>query len=472
MASAANTCDEFSNCSREGYCGTGAQFCMWGLCNESKSFNSTSCWPAEGCANQVIEFDNSSDVISIANYNGDFNSYPFVSIFEPDNASIEDGKLVLSMTYDSAQKKGMGATVDATHNIQYGRVTARIKTAAVATGTVTAFIIRNDQIGDEIDFEWVGKDPKEVETNFFYHDILDYTNSKYFKLDYDSSDSYHDYTIDWSPEAIVWLVDGVALRTLKRDDTYDSKAKEYKYPAAAGRVGLSIWDGGNSGQEGTEEWAGTPTPWTSSTVYKMYVESLQIECNADTNTMAPTGGVSSIEANESDGASSIEANESDGASSIEANESDGASSIEANESDVVSIDSEKEEEEEENASSRVSTTLSEAPRDYSSGNSDSEFLEDGGSSDIEEVEDGSSSDTDAAESDNGSSTEYVDDSGSDSSEEGELGPISEPSPSIEVGYTPDLNSENSTESAESVDDASSTSISNPKCHVVTVVRRI
>ncbi|KAJ2783726.1 putative glycosidase CRH2, partial [Coemansia interrupta] len=278
-----STCTASAPCYREGYCDSGPMFCMWSLCNESKSYNSTSCWPAEGCSNKVVDFDSSADVIAIRDYSGNPNTNALVSIFEPNNAAIEDGKLVLSMTYNADEKKGFGATTDVTHSIQYGRVTARIKTAAVALGTVTAFIIRNDQIGDEIDFEWVGLDPTQVETNFFYHDILDYGNSEYYKIGADSSADYHDYTIDWSPDAISWILDGKTLRTVNREDTYDSKTKEYHFPAAAGRVGFSIWDGGNSGAKGTEEWAGTPTPWTSSTVYKMYVESLQIECNADTN---------------------------------------------------------------------------------------------------------------------------------------------------------------------------------------------
>ncbi|KAJ1839323.1 putative glycosidase CRH2, partial [Coemansia sp. RSA 486] len=254
-ATSAATCTETAPCSREGYCNTGPSFCLWGLCNEDKSFNSTSCWPAEGCSNQVVEFDSSSDLIAIASYGGNPNTNPFLSIFEPNNAVIEDGKLVLSMTYNSDEDKGFGATVDAAHTIEYGRVTARIKTAAVAKGTVTAFIIRNDQIGDEIDFEWVGKEPDVVETNFFYHDILDYGNSKYFNVGADTSADYHDYTIDWSPDAIKWIVDGKTLRTVNRDDTYDSDTKEYHFPAAAGRVGFSIWDGGNSGAKGTEDWA-------------------------------------------------------------------------------------------------------------------------------------------------------------------------------------------------------------------------
>ncbi|KAI9481887.1 putative glycosidase CRH2 [Coemansia sp. RSA 990] len=274
-----STCNEWAPCYREGYCDANAMFCMWDLCDPAKSYNSTSCWKPEGCLDQTVNFDSSADVVPVKQYGGNPNTNAFVSIFEPDNSKIEDGKLVLEMTYDSANDKGFGSTVHASHSILYGTVTARIKTASIAKGVVSAFIIRSDQVGDEIDFEWVGKDPNTVETNFFYHDILNYSNSRYFDLGGESFADYHDYTIVWDPDYIQWAVDGKTLRTLKREDTYNKANDEYRFPAAEGRVGLSVWDGGNSGAEGTEEWAGYPTPWTKDTVYKMYVDSIKIQCS-------------------------------------------------------------------------------------------------------------------------------------------------------------------------------------------------
>ncbi|KAJ2309588.1 putative glycosidase CRH2 [Coemansia sp. RSA 2705] len=348
-----STCNEWAPCYREGYCDANAMFCMWDLCDATKSYNSTSCWKPEGCLGQTVNFDSSSDVVPVKQFSGNPNTNAFVSVFEPDNTKIEDGKLVLDMTYDSAQKKGFGATVHASHTIQYGTVTARIKTAAIAKGVVSAFIIRSDQVGDEIDFEWVGKEPNTVETNFFYHDILNYSNSKYFDIGGDSSADYHDYTIVWDPDFISWAVDGKTLRTLKREDTYNKSAKEYRFPAAEGRVGLSIWDGGNSGAEGTEEWAGTPTPWTDSTVYQMFVDSITIKCsgsdlaNSESDTVEPassdsqqTSDAGSSDAGSSDAEASDEGS-SDATPSDDGSSDDGSSdaaSSDDNASDAGSSD--------------------------------------------------------------------------------------------------------------------------------------
>ncbi|KAJ2490311.1 putative glycosidase CRH2 [Coemansia sp. RSA 2050] len=292
VVAAASKCTADAPCFREGWCDSGPMFCMFSLCNVEASFNSTSCWKPEGCSNQNVGFDSSSDVVAIRGYSGNPIANPFVSIFEPNNAAVSDGNLVLQMNYDAANKRGFGATTSASHTFQYGRVTARIKTAAIAKGTVSAFIIRNDQVGDEIDFEWVGKSPNQVQTNFFYHDILDYSNSEYFDVGSNTATTYHDYTIDWTPEAITWIVDGKTLRKLNRKDTYDSKTKVYKFPSAEGRIGFSIWDGGNSGSDGTEKWAGTPTPWTPSTVYKMFVDSVKITC-AKENPKPPVSSTTS-----------------------------------------------------------------------------------------------------------------------------------------------------------------------------------
>ncbi|KAJ1736178.1 putative glycosidase CRH2 [Coemansia biformis] len=290
MVSGTNTCSQWAPCYREGYCDASAMFCMWDLCDPSKSFNATSCWKPEGCVNQAVSFDSVTDVVSIKKYSGNPNTNPFVSVFEPDYAKIADGKLVLEMPYDSKNNRGFGSTVDSSHSFKYGTVTARIKTASIAKGVVSSFIIRSNLVGDEIDFEWVGKDPREVQTNFFYHDILNYTNSKSFDVGGDTSAAYHDYTIVWASDSITWIVDGKKLRTLYRKDTYDRKSGEYRFPAAEGRIGFSVWDGGNSGAQGTAEWAGFPTPWTKDTVYRMSVDSINIQCSGDNPPPASSTG--------------------------------------------------------------------------------------------------------------------------------------------------------------------------------------
>ncbi|KAJ2822020.1 putative glycosidase CRH2 [Coemansia erecta] len=272
-----STCNEFSPCYNQGYCDSDAMFCLWDQCNPAKSYNATSCWQPEGCTSRSVAFDSSSDVIGIRSYSGNPQTNAFLSVFEPNNAKAANGNLELDMTYDAPNNKGFGATVKSSGTIKYGKVTARVKTASVATGIVTSFIIMNEQTGDEIDFEWVGKNPAEVQTNYYSNGELDYTKSTSFAMA-DTSADFHEYTIDWAEDKTTWLVDNTVIRVLNRADTYDAKTGTYKYPTSEARVSFGIWDGGNSGAQGTAEWSGYPTPWTASTVYKAYVDSFTIEC--------------------------------------------------------------------------------------------------------------------------------------------------------------------------------------------------
>ncbi|KAJ2907814.1 putative glycosidase CRH2, partial [Coemansia aciculifera] len=276
LSFAQSTCNQWAPCFREGYCDANAMFCLWGLCDPIKSFNSTSCWQPESCSTQAIAFDNPADAIPIKSYSGNPQANSFLSVFEPNNAMVTNGNLAMQMTYDSAQKKGFGATVTASHTFQYGRVTARVKTASIAPGVVSSFIVRNDQTGDEIDFEWVGKAPAQVQTNYYFNNILDYTKMVPYDVGADTSADFHDYTIDWSADTLVWLVDGKVIRTLNRKDTFDPKTNTYAYPTSRSRIAFSIWDAGNSGAQGTQEWAGYPTPWGPNTMYQMLVDSVQI----------------------------------------------------------------------------------------------------------------------------------------------------------------------------------------------------
>jgi beta-glucanase (GH16 family) len=51
---------------------------------------------------------------------------------------------------------------------------------------------------------------------------------------------YHDYTFAWTPEQIVWLVDGVPVRTVSKEDTASGWFdKTYRFPRTPARVRLS-----------------------------------------------------------------------------------------------------------------------------------------------------------------------------------------------------------------------------------------
>jgi beta-glucanase (GH16 family) len=144
-------------------------------------------------------------------WDNNVNTTRWTSDFKPDYASYDNsGNLALSLKYDDTKKneqgryQGFGSTVSSTRAMEYGIVTARIKTGSSASGIVSSFITKNN-VGDEIDYEWVGLNPSEVQSNYYWNGTLDYTKGAHHAIGADSTADFHTYTIEWLPEQIRYV---------------------------------------------------------------------------------------------------------------------------------------------------------------------------------------------------------------------------------------------------------------------------
>ncbi|CAG8483915.1 5237_t:CDS:2 [Funneliformis caledonium] len=278
-------CPEEAPCCNKGWCSNDPKFCSNG-CEPQNSFNEKSCYPRPPCRNFEDDFSKNR-LVNANDFDGNPKSADWTSDFSPDYARYENGNLALDLKLDKTKKndqgnyQGFGATVSTTFFMLYGTVTARIKTASTSKGVVTSMVVSNNtinSIGDEIDFEWVGLDRTEVQSNFYWNGTLDYTKGAHHQVGVDTTTEYHNYTIEWLPETLTWMIDGKRIRTVTKESTWDAAAKVYKYPSVDSRVSFSIWDGG-MGQPGTVEWAGGPTDWSvENKVYTMYVDSISVTC--------------------------------------------------------------------------------------------------------------------------------------------------------------------------------------------------
>jgi hypothetical protein len=122
----------------------------------------------------------------------------------------------------------------------YGRYESRLKFAA-GDGVVSSFFLWKDGseksgvFWNELDFEKVGADC-HVETNAIYgnppanhsqrHDVAD------------PCGTYHTYTYEWTPEAIVWLIDNVEVRR-----ETGATAAAYAQNAQAMQIRFNVWPG-------------------------------------------------------------------------------------------------------------------------------------------------------------------------------------------------------------------------------------
>jgi len=97
----------------------------------------------------------------------------------------------------------------------YGRVEARVQYAA-GDGVVSAFFSwkdKSEQAGvfwNELDFEKLGADCY-MQTNPIYG-LPPGNHEQKHSLMLDMCGAFHTYAYEWTPEAIVWLIDGVEIR--------------------------------------------------------------------------------------------------------------------------------------------------------------------------------------------------------------------------------------------------------------------
>ena len=102
--------------------------------------------------------------MDISKYLGDPSKADFMSSGKP--TLYKDGML-LTMAPDT-----VGTTLSTTSYIWYGEVSAKLKTSRGA-GVVTAFILMSDT-KDEIDYEWVGVDVQNAQTNYYAQGITNF----------------------------------------------------------------------------------------------------------------------------------------------------------------------------------------------------------------------------------------------------------------------------------------------------------
>lgn len=144
--------------------------------------------------------------------------------------------------------------------------------AARGVGVVTSFVLQSDDL-DEIDWEWLGGDATQVQTNFFSKGCTDTYDRGGFSGVGDPINNFHTYTIKWTPEQLDWIIDGAVVRTLKNTGAGGCSG----YPQSPMQIKLGTWVAGRKGApKGTIEWAGGLTDF-SDIPFDGYYQSLRIQ---------------------------------------------------------------------------------------------------------------------------------------------------------------------------------------------------
>jgi beta-glucanase (GH16 family) len=120
--------------------------------------------PAPVCKSADYSLKSLSDIQPNTAYLGDPAKANWVSSGKP--VTYNGDSILLTMAPDT-----VGTLLASTHYVWYGKITATM-TSSQGAGVITAFIMMSD-VKDEIDFEFVGTDIGNVQSNYYAQGIID-----------------------------------------------------------------------------------------------------------------------------------------------------------------------------------------------------------------------------------------------------------------------------------------------------------
>ncbi|KAJ7574042.1 glycosyl hydrolases family 16-domain-containing protein [Mycena floridula] len=158
-----------------------------------------------------------------------------------------------------------GTKLSSTRYVHHGTIKAIVKTGQW-NGIVPAFITMSG-VRDEIDWEFPGL---KTQTNFFWQGT---NNNPDISPDVMNMNlkQYHEYTIDWTPDVLVYQIDANTVK--------EHKAADFpgKVPSTHSRIQLREWGGG------MVDWQ-NPEYVAAGNKFKSYFKSICVTCGGDTPT--------------------------------------------------------------------------------------------------------------------------------------------------------------------------------------------
>ncbi|EPS44072.1 hypothetical protein H072_1952 [Dactylellina haptotyla CBS 200.50] len=189
-------------------------------------------------------------------------------------AALSDNKISYGSQGAQFTVSGSGdsPTLASNFYIMFGRVSVTMMSAP-GVGIVSSVVLQSDDL-DEIDWEWLGGDNSQVQSNYFGKGNTNtYDRAAFIPVD-NPQGAEHTYTIEWTSKSITWSIDGVVKRVLTVENS--SGGGQY-YPQTPMQVKLGLWSGGDPGNPaGTIQWAGGYTDYSKGP-FSMFVRSVSIQ---------------------------------------------------------------------------------------------------------------------------------------------------------------------------------------------------
>jgi hypothetical protein len=162
-------------------------------------------------------------------------------------------------------------TISTNSYLFFGKVEVTVQ-AAPGAGIITSVVLASDS-EDEIDWEFVGSHTGQVETNFFSKGTPKFNTYNLTVPVANTVGSFHTYSVEWTPEAMIFSIDGKEVRRSAASAADGGK----DWPQTPMRVKLGTWIAGNpkTQNQGTIDWAGGPVNMAAAP-FVGYVKSVHI----------------------------------------------------------------------------------------------------------------------------------------------------------------------------------------------------
>lgn len=222
---------------------------------------STDCNPLEKtCPNDPAFGKNDGDCDFTKGACGNFESLPGTTL------SYNGNGAVFSI---STEKEA--PTIRTGKYIFFGRIDVVVQAAAGA-GIVTSAVLQSDDL-DEIDWEWVGGDNAQAQTNYFSKgNTATYDRGAFHSVS-NPLGSFHTYSVEWTSAGVTWLIDNNVVRSLT---AANAEGGASGLPQTPMQVKLGTWVAGRKdAPQGTVEWAGGYTDF-SKAPFLGYYKSISI----------------------------------------------------------------------------------------------------------------------------------------------------------------------------------------------------
>lgn len=181
--------------------------------------------------------------------------------FDPRFFNVTAGAQYISFTDDGADltisEQGHSVTIKTAFYIFFGRAELIFK-AAKGQGVISTLITLSDTL-DEIDWEVRGGITQNVTNTYFgWGNTTQYNGEEPSTEDWPGGamGGFHNYTVDWSKERILYIMDGEVVRTADYEEPGF-------YPQTPSFIRFGVWAGGDPGnKQGTIDWAGGKTDYS------------------------------------------------------------------------------------------------------------------------------------------------------------------------------------------------------------------